>query len=78
MSNFYGDVERVITEHTKSDSDMVCEYCGCDRVQEKVWVDINTRRQEGNCEEDPYCPDCYGNVCTITRKEYMDAYEENI
>ena len=85
MSNLYGDVERTIVEGNiafdnpeKNENDWVCEDCGCDRVQERAWVNLNTREDQGSCDDDEtYCPDCQEYTCIISRKEYLEANQED-
>jgi hypothetical protein len=85
MSNYYGDIERTIIETNVAfdsriplESDWVCEDCGCDQVQERAWVSINTRTEEGSCDDgEAYCPDCEEYVGIITRKEWQDIQAEN-
>ena len=84
MSNSYGDVERTIIETSydsgvriEQETDFVCGHCGSDKIQERAWVDINTKEYEGSCDdEEVYCPDCTEFTCMVTRKEWDDINEE--
>ena len=88
MSNYYGDVERVITDVPTVENivpvfgnpdpyDIVCAYCGCDAVQEKVWTEINSGRTHDSCDDgEVYCPDCEEHVATLERHEWEDRDDD--
>ncbi len=50
---------------------LVCEECGCKKVQSVTWVEVNTgevfgqANSEGADEQDNWCPDCQQN-CSVT------------
>jgi len=67
-------------EIPKNDMDCVCENCGCDKIQEKYWVEVNSKKlmdYVDDCDDYPnYCPDCGDNVCAIYRKDFDYDDEE--
>ena len=68
---------------------IVCEECGCEKVQTLTWVEINSQKVHeaglsgGESEQDNWCPDCTTN-CSITdktvydRKQLEDRFEDII
>jgi len=47
----------------------ICDCCGSDNVQERRWVNINTEKVFGSCDdEDYYCDDC-DSTCDIIEIE---------
>lgn len=53
----------------------VCPVCGGRRVQQKAWIDVNTRKiLDANMYEadDTYCPDCGNSAGTITEHEFNE------
>lgn len=53
---------------------IVCEKCGCNKVQTVTWVEVNTNIvydgacSEGQDEQDNWCPNC-GAHCKLTDKK---------
>lgn len=48
-----------MSKKPKSKTVYVCEYCQSDNVELKYWVNPNTRKIGGDCEEPVgYCNDC--------------------
>ena len=56
---------------------VVCEECGCEKVQTITWVEINSQKvfdtalSQSCDEQDNWCPDCNSN-CPVTDKEIYD------
>jgi len=58
-------------------TDSVCETCGSDKVEQRMWVRINTKGVREACGtgdiEDNWCPACEDNPVIVTRQQYDDA-----
>jgi hypothetical protein len=75
-------MRKQIDKLLKSPNDKVCYNCGSDKVQTKMWVEINSSRIIGTItvaeilgesfldEYDIWCPSCENHVRTCLRKEY--------
>ena len=56
---------------------IVCEECGCDKVQTVMWVEINTNtiidgaNSNGEDDQDNWCPNCNAH-CSITDELYYN------
>lgn len=56
----------------------VCEDCGSDDVEEKVWMNSNTEVITGSCKDDEnnYCNDCQAHVRLIPEDEFIEDEED--
>jgi len=54
---------------------IVCDKCGCNKVQTVTWVEINTKIVHGlacsqtDDEQDNWCPDCKAHCNVGDKKE---------
>lgn len=55
---------------------IVCEDCGCENVQTKMWVEVNTDKvkdgadSQGEDPQDNWCPNCGGHCILTTKIEF--------
>lgn len=55
----------------------VCEKCGSDNVEERIWVNVNTKEISGTCEDDEgYCNDCQLHVKIIPEDQFVEDDED--
>jgi len=53
---------------------IVCKECGCENVQSKEWVEVNTGKNCGFVEDgssdkqNNWCPDCDENVDFVDKE----------
>lgn len=70
----YGDFVKTIS--VDNDNDWVCETCGSDQLEEKVWVSVNTKEYISDCDDEgAYCQNCEDYVDMVTRKEWKANHE---
>lgn len=52
----------------------VCESCGSDSVESKMWVNINTNELTGGDEDEPeyFCNNCQKTVTIIDEDDFID------
>jgi len=53
----------------------VCRKCGCDDVESKMWVNLNTMNVTGDASEnidDNWCNDCQDSCEIVTEDEYVE------
>lgn len=61
-----------VVEHQ---DEYVCQECGDNNVENKVWVKVNTMEITQEATEellDQWCPNCEKNVEIITKDEYIE------
>tara|TARA_R110000772_G_scaffold62137_5_gene139682 strand:- start:14536 stop:14763 length:228 start_codon:yes stop_codon:yes gene_type:complete len=56
----------------------VCQDCGSEDVEEKMWVNANTQDITGSCNDDEnsYCNDCQEHVGLIPEDEFIENEED--
>lgn len=57
----------------------VCEDCGSDDVEEKMWVNSNTQEVTGHCsddDEEAYCNNCQSHTGLIPEDEFIEDEED--
>lgn len=52
--------------------ELVCMYCGSDKILVAVWVDANTNEYKYECDSiEPWCENCAEHTTLVTFEKYV-------